>query len=76
MLQRCVAREQSLFPLAETASVTAAFGAVRDACMASIVRPATQDQLFNTGASWASCAAIVLYTAYALFAVNQPAGPA
>ena len=44
--------------------------------MASIVRPATQDQFFNTGASWASCGAIVLYTAYALSAVNQLGGPA
>src|SRR6266404_5257778 len=55
----------------------AACGAVRDACMASIVRPATQDRLFNTGASWASCAgAIVFYTAYAVSAVNQLGGPA
>src|SRR6266478_720421 len=66
----------SLSPTTSTAKSAllsgAACGAVRDACMASIVRPATQDRLFNTGASWASCAgAIVFYTAYTLSAVNQ-----
>ena len=75
MLQRGCGSSRC-FPWLKTALVTAAFGAVRDACMASIVSPATQDQLFNTGASWANCAGIVLYTAYALSAVNQLGGPA
>ena len=36
----------------------------------------TSVRAFEHGVSWASCAAIVLYTAYALSALNQLGGPA